>query len=309
MEANIFGEVAVLFLIMAAGFYARRRGMIDATVNRGLSELLLNVTLPLMIMVSFNFDFNREMLATAGKLFLISLALHVGLFFASELFYRRHPGDAKNVLRFTAMFSNCAYMGYPVLQSLYGKIGVFYASIFTVPFIITLWTLGVMLFAGEGGRPPLRKVLVNPGILAVAVGFVMFAFSLRFPAPIQRACELVGSTTTPLSMIVVGSMLAEMRFRDMLRGYTVYYGSLVRLVVIPLLVLGVLLLLGVKGTILGICVISMAMPAAANTAAFAEKYQSDTALASRCVFLTTVLSMFTIPIFIALVEAAIRHNL
>lgn len=309
METTIFEEVAVLFLIMTAGFYARRRGMIDGTVNRGLSELLLNVTLPLMILVSFNLDFSRDMLVTAGKLFLISLALHVGLFFMSELFYHRHPGDAKNVLRFTAMFSNCAFMGYPILQSLYGKIGVFYASIFSVPFIITLWTLGVMLFDGERSRPALKKALINPGILAVVVGFVMFAFSLQLPAPIQRACELVGSTTTPLSMIVVGSMLAEMRFREMLKGYSIYYGSLVRLVVIPLLVLGILILLGVKGTILGICVISMAMPAAANTAAFAEKYQSDTALASRCVFLTTILSMFTIPIFIALVQAAIRHNL
>ncbi len=309
METNIFNEVTILFLIMAAGFYARKRGMIDGTVNRGLSELLLNITLPLMIMVSFNFDYNREMLVTAGKLFLISLALHVGLFFASELFYRRHPGNAKNVLRFTAMFSNCAFMGYPVLQSLYGKIGVFYASIFSVPFIIVLWTLGVKLFDGERNGNAFKKALLNPGILAVAVGFIMFVFSLRLPAPIQRACELVGSTTTPLSMIVVGSMLAEMRFREMLRGYSVYYGSLVRLLVIPMLVLGILLLLGVKGTILGICVISMAMPASANTAAFAEKYQSDTALASRCIFLTTILSMFTIPIIIAIMQAAIKHNL
>lgn len=309
MENNIFEVVTVLFLIMATGFYARRRGMIDSTVNRGLSELLLNVALPLMIMVSFNIDYDRGMLVTAGKLFLISLCLHVGLFFASELFYRRHPGDAKKVLRFTAMFSNCAFMGYPVLLSLYGKTGVFYASIFTVPFIITLWTLGVLIFDGRYTGKALTKAFVNPGILAVAAGFIMFAFSLRLPGPVQKACELVGATTTPLAMIVVGSTLAEMRFREILGGYSVYYSSLVRLVVIPLLVLGILLLSGIKGTILGVCVISMAMPAAANTTAFAEMYQSDTALASRCVFLTTVLSMFTIPLIIALMQAAIRLTL
>lgn len=309
MDTRIINEVVVLFLIMAVGFYARRRGMIDGNINRGLSELLLNVTMPLMIMVSFNFDFNKEMLVTAGKLFVLSLLLHVALFFASDLFYRRHPQDAKNVLRFTAMFSNCAFMGFPVLQSIYGKIGVFYASIFSVPFIIVLWTLGVMLFEGERSPTALKKAFLNPGILAVVVGFVMFSFSLRLPSPVQQACEMIGSTTTPLAMIVVGSTLAEMRFREMLAGRSVYYGSLVRLVVIPLLVLGVLSLLGVKGMLLGICVISMAMPASANTAAFAEKYQSDTALASRCVFLTTILSMFTIPLFIALVQAAIGHNL
>ena len=308
MQTDIATEVLVLFLIMAAGYYARRRKFIDATTNRGITELILNVTLPMMVVVSFTFDFNREMLSTAMKLLMVSFGLHVALYFISGLFFRRHPQETRSVLRFMTIFSNSAFMGYPVLQSLYGKIGIFYASIFGVPFTIALWSLGVMLFTGEKGPQALKKALINPGVLAVVAGLVIFIGSIKLPPPLLKACELVGSTTTPLSMIVVGATLADTRLRDLFSGLAIYYGSAVRLLLVPLLVLAVLSLLGIKGMVLGICVVSMAMPAAANTAMFAEKYDGDTQLASRCIFLSTALSLLTIPLVIAILHAAMGEK-
>lgn len=308
MQTDIVSEVVVLFMIMATGYYARRKNIINATVNRGITELILNVTLPLMILVSFTFEFNQEMLATAGRLLLASFGLHVAIYFGSGLFYRRHPQETRSVLRFMTTFSNCAFMGYPVLQSLYGKIGIFYASIFGVPFTIALWSLGVMLFTGEKGIQALKKGIFNPGVLSVVAGLIIFIGSLKLPAPLLKACDLVGSTTTPLSMIVIGSTLADTRLRELFSGLAVYYASAVRLLVVPLLVLAVLTLLGIKGMVLGICVISMAMPAAANTAMFAEKFDGDTKLASRCIFLSTALSLFTIPLVIAILQTAIGEQ-
>ncbi|MBF0593385.1 MAG: AEC family transporter [Candidatus Omnitrophica bacterium] len=299
---GVINEVLILFMIMAAGFYARRTGMIDAAVNRGLAELLLNITLPLMILSSFNVPFDDRMMTIGIKIFLCSVVFHAGSFLLSGVLSRGFSGDIRNVLRFSAIFSNCAFMGYPVLQSVYGKPGVFYGSIFTVPFIIALWTVGVFIFRGKEEGFSWRKVVFNPGILAVIAGITMFVLSWHLPSPVARACDLLGSTTTPLSMILIGAMLAEMRTRELIGGAAVYYAAFVRLILIPGLAFAVLCLLGFHGTLVGICVISLAMPVAANTAAFAEKFRSDSLFASRCVFVSTLLSVLTIPVFIMLIQ-------
>lgn len=299
---SVINEVLVLFIIMAVGCYARRRGLIDTAFNSGLAELVLNVTLPLMILSSFSISIDRSMLGIAAQIFFFSVFFHLGAFLLSGVLFRGYSGDVRNVLRFTAVFSNCAFMGYPILQSVYGKTGVLYGSIFTVPFIISLWTIGVHLFLRNEADGAWRKVFFNPGILAVAAGVLMFVFSWHLPVPVARACDLLGGATTPLSMVLIGSLLGGMRAREWLGGWAVYYAAFCRLVVLPLLAMGVLLLLGVHGTVLGICVISLAMPVAANTAPFAEKYGSDGPFASRCVFVSTLLSVITIPLFIALVQ-------
>lgn len=299
----MINEVFILFLIMFAGFIARRQGLISSLLNKGLAELLLNVTMPFMILGAFSFKLDAAVVTMAGQIFLFSCFLHAGMFFASRWLFGKYHGETKKVLRFTATFSNCAFMGYPVLQGIYGKPGVFFASIFVVPFIVGLWTAGVLIFNDkQEKRLGWRNVLFNPGILAVLCGVFIFLFNVKLPEPIARACDLLGSTTTPLAMVLIGSSLAEVRLRDILSGGSVYYAALIRLLVIPLFSLGVLLLCGVKGMALGVCVIASAMPAAANTAAFAESYGSDTVLASRCVFVSTLASIVSIPLFIWIVK-------
>ena len=242
-------------------------------------------------------------MAFAGQIFLFSSILHAGMFFISKWIFGKYEGDTQKVLRFTATFSNCAFMGYPVLYSIYGKAGIFYASIFVVPFIIALWTAGVLIFKGDHDvKNSWMKVLVNPGILAVALGILMFFSGWRFSGPLVRAFDLLGSTTTPIAMILIGSTLAEVRFKSLLSGSSVYYAAFIRLIAIPLAVLGLLMLCGVRGTVLGVCVISAGMPAAANTAAFAESFGSDAVFASRCVFVSTLLSIFTVPAIISFVQ-------
>lgn len=299
---GVVNEVFILFLLISVGALARWRGLIDPGMNRGLAELLLNVTMPLMILGAFNIAFDAAMAATALKVFLLSAFFHTVSFFLGGCLFRHYSGQERQVLRFTAVFSNCAFMGYPVLYSLYGKIGVFYGSVFTVPFIISLWTLGVYLLRSDEEKVSWAKVFLNPGLLAVLAGLLMFFFSWHLPAPVAKAFDMLGATTTPLSMILIGSMLAGMPFREVIGDRKVYYSVFVRLLLVPSMALGGMYLCGVRGLALGVCVLSLAMPVAANTAAFAEKFGSDTALASRCVFVSTVFSIFTIPVFISLVS-------
>lgn len=297
---SIINQVIVLFLIMIAGYIARKSRVISKEINEGLSELLLNVTLPMLIISSFNYDFSKEILKNALALLICSIIIHSFLVPVSRLLYFKYKDDVKNVMRYATVFSNCAFMGYPVVESVYGKIGVFYTSIFNIPFNILLWTVGIILYTRKRDLKTIKKAIINPGLISVLIGLIIFIFSIKLPGPIYKTFEMVGSITTPLSMIVIGSMLAEMSVKDVFSGSVVYYSSFIRLVAIPLLVFGILKYIGATGMMLGIPTLVTAMPAAANTAIFAQKYGADAAFASRCVLVSTLLSSLTIPLIILL---------
>ncbi|MCB2292297.1 AEC family transporter [Clostridium algoriphilum] len=297
-NSQLINQVIVLFVIMAVGFYAKKKKFLNNVVDKGLSELLLNITLPFMIVTSFNIKYEAEMVSNAQKILIYSFLIHIGLIFISKMFFFKLAKNKQQVFRFITIFSNVGFMGYPVLESIYGGTGVFYAAIFNIAFNILVWTVGVMLFTGEKDFKSMMKEVTNPAIIAVIIGLILFVFSIRLPLPIETSLKLVGSTTTPISMIIVGSMLAEMKFKDAFTNISVYYAAVVRLLIVPMTVYVVLKLLKVDNLLLNICVILQAMPAAVMAPIIAEKYGGESLLASQCVFITTILSGITIPIII-----------
>jgi predicted permease len=247
-------------------------------------------------------DYSRPMLAAAGQVFAFSLFLHLFAFLIGFVLYRPYPEPTRKVLRFVTIFSNCGFMGFPLLESLYGKTGVFYGSFYVFAFHLFIWTIGVRIFTGQQDRSSLKKVVTNPNIIAVGLGMVFFLLSIKLPAPVHSALAMVGAMNTPLSMLVVGSILSEIRFKELFSGFSLYYGTFARLVMIPLCSLFITNLLGFPPLLQGVCVLSTATPAAALTTAFAEEHNGDSHLASRLIFLSTVLSMGTLPFFAFLVN-------
>ncbi|MCX7950855.1 MAG: AEC family transporter [Clostridiales bacterium] len=297
---SVANQVIVLFLIMVVGFFARKKEYINPSVNRSLSELLINITLPSMIIASFNFKFSKDMLNVGMSLFLISTVIHLSLLILGKYLYKRFNENEMKVLWFITLFSNCGFMGYPVVESIYGKIGLFYAALFNIPFNILMWTAGVFIFSGKGDIKSAKKALLNPGIVSVFIGLFIFLFSIKLPIPIQKTLELVGSMTTPLSMIIIGSTLADSKIASIFESKSIYFGTIVRLILIPIITFVVLKFIGLKDFYLSIPVIITSMPAAANTVIMAEKFGGDAEFASKIVFITTVLSAITIPLVLIL---------
>ncbi len=296
-------QVVTLFLVLLVGVYANRKNIITGEMTKKLSDLLINVTMPLLIITSFNQDFDREKLYNAGLVFVGSFGVHLLSVLIAQLAFIRSPDRAKGVLKFSAVFSNCGFMGYPVLESIYGEIGIFYGSIFVIPFYMFSLTYGIMVFTGVSGRDTLKnlkKVLLHPGLVSVAVGMILFLFSIKLPGPICKAASMAGSVTSPLAMIIVGSVLARQDFREMLKGFPVYILGFIRLIAIPLIVWGILHLIPLHADIKAVLVILSAMPVAANAVIFAEQYGGDSGLASRCVGITTLFSIITIPLVLLL---------
>ncbi|NLY88675.1 MAG: AEC family transporter [Firmicutes bacterium] len=302
----IINQVTVLFLLMMIGFYTTKRGILTAAIIEGFSSFLLNVSLPFMVITAFHMEFSRDMLRDAGLVFLISTALHLSTLLGSRFLFRRYPPDRQKILRLVMIFSNCGFMGFPILDSIYGKAGVFFGSIYVVVFNIFFWTAGVALFTGVKDIRAIKTALKNPGILAVGVGLPIFIFSLPIPSPVYTTLDMVGSMTTPLAMIIVGSLLANLKLKEVFAEPSVYYATLLRLIILPILTMGIMRLLGFGGLVLQVMVTTMAMPAATTTVILAEMYGDDGGnpeYASRIVFISTILSMITIPAMILLVQA------
>jgi len=294
-------QVLVLFLTMIVGFIAKKKDIITSQVSKKLSELLLYITSPFLVITSFNFKYSPDMLARAGIVFAFAMGIHFFSILLGSIAFIRFNDRIRSVLRFIIVFSNCGFMGFPVLESLFGKIGIFYGSIYVMVFNIFTWTYGVMLFSKSGEKGSIKHLMLNPGIISVILGIIIFLFSIDLPTPIFKTLELVGGMTSPLSMLIVGALLADADFTKLFTGFAVYYGSFMRLIFIPLFSMMILKLIGLDGELLKICITLVAMPAAANTAIFAEKYGADSVFASQCVAVSTIFSMITIPFIIYLI--------
>lgn len=300
---TVFNQVLILFFIMIIGFIAKKRGIFNSTVNKKLSELLLKVTSPLLVISSFQVDFTQDILKNVLIVFAFAMTAHILSILLGQVLYRRCDTESCKVMKFATVYSNCGYMGFPLLASLFGSIGVLYGSVYMAAFNIFLWTNGVMIFSDSKrlDRQTIKKVLLNPGIVSVAIGILLFIFSLKLPVPVASAVEMVGSMTSPLSMLIIGATIADCELRDLFKGWNLYYITAIRLILIPSIAFVALKLAGLPDMLLKVCVLVVAMPIATTTAIFAELYDSDSIFASRTVVLSTLLSIITIPLFMLII--------
>lgn len=298
----VLNEVLILFIIMIVGFVAGRTGTIDGTGSKRLSAVMLFVTSPMMVLKSFFIGFSAEKLVNILWVMGMGFLMFILAIFLSRLIYGKFPAELNPVLRFTAIFSNCGYMGLPLMKALYGDDGVFYGSFYIVAFNIVLWTYGYVMFGGQGSRRQvLKKVFTNPSIIAVYCGMIIFLFSVEVPTPITGAVESVGDMTMPLSMLIIGAVISTAKLGSVFSDWRVYLAAFVRLLFMPLIAMGLTLIPGIPHMPVAVIVTALAMPIAANTTVFSELFNKDAFFASKCVSVSTLLSILSIPVVVSLI--------
>lgn len=302
-DLNAINQVLILTILIVVGFYGKKKGYINDKVNKGISDILINITSPCLIIMSFNFKFSYEMLINIGKVMLCSVGIHIILLILGRvIFIKYKEEDKNNILRFLILFSNCGFIGYPVLQGVYGNKAILYASIFSIPYNILLWTYGIGLFCKDKNSINLKKQMLNPSLIAIFIGIILFMFSIKLPYSISRSVEIMGNMTAPMAMMITGAALANINIKDIFFAKDTYYPVVLRLIIIPLLIYCILRAVNIDKFIMEVCVVLEAMPVASLTVVFAEGYKGDVDFAAKCTFLSTILSILTIPIIITLVR-------
>jgi malate permease and related proteins len=298
----VFNKIISLFLIILIGVYGTRKNIINEEVNKGLRIILLEITLPLMVINSFTFEFGEGM----GKNILSALMYSI-VFMAiggiiSYFFLIPMKSEKKKILQFANVFSNCGFIGFPIINSLYGAEGTVYTSIFNMVFTIALWTYGIMIFSGKISKENLKKVFLNPATIAVYIGIPMMLLKIKLPSAILDTTKIVGDMTAPISMIIVGSILSKVNIKDVFKEISVYYGALIKLVLIPLILIGIKVVLKDNSNIINTIIIIQAMPAAAMTSILAADFNKEKEYSAIVVFITTMLSIVTIPIIARIIS-------
>jgi predicted permease len=253
-----------------------------------------------MIHQSFSVELLLNSMTALGISFLIYFLLIALSFpFAKAL---AAPVQQEGVFRFAFVFSNVGFMGYPVIEAVFGQKALFYTAIYNLPFNLLAFTFGIILLVKGNSTSTIRlelKHFLSPVVISILLGFALFLLKLPLPAPVGNTIKLLGSVTTPMSMVVIGALLAKSNPRYIFTKWRIYVLSMARLVAIPLLIFYTLRLFTTNIYFTAIPAMIAGMPVAANTALLAEEYKMDANLASEMVFISTLLAVATIP-FLAL---------
>ena len=304
MFTTVLSSMLTLVTIIAVGYLLRRLNIITDEITSGLSKLMLTASVPALILSSLQMEFSNEMLVNTGVTLLTSLVIHlvsllIGFGFAKLL---RLDKKSSGVIIFGTAFTNMVYMGFPIMKSIYGSEAIFYASVANIIFITLCFTLGMRVLSDADDKKRIKpRDIITPPFAATIIGLLLFVSSISIPEPLFRACETLGHMTTPLSLIIIGSLLTKCHPADF-KDYKLYLFSLVRLIILPLLAFVILRGLIDNKLMLNVIVMTVAMPAASMMPILAIKHGSNEVFASRLVFCSTLLSVVTIPVIVVIMN-------
>lgn len=294
MTLIVIEKIIEMFIILMAGVLAYRMGLIDKNTTGNLSNLLLMLISPLLIFQSYQMDFDSKLLY--GLLFTL-LASTISFICCIVLSQFILKGDIEkgSVEKIAVIYSNCAFIGIPLINGILGAQGVFYMTAYTTVFNILFWTHGVWVMSGDGKAKDIWKNLLTPAIVAVAVGLVFFIFQLRLPAIVEEPIQMIASMNTPLAMMIAGANLAQGNIVKSVKNIRLYFISFLKLILMPLAGLLILKIMNLDFNISFTVFIAIACPAGATTIMFAERYKKDAYYGAEIFMFTTVLSAITIP--------------
>lgn len=298
---TVIPKVAQLFLMVGVGAVCFRVGMLTRRGVSQLTSLLLYLVAPCLIVSSLagqGKGIAPSELVLSLVLAVLAHLLAIGLSF---LFFRREPAPRKRVLRFSLIYSNTGFMGIPLVQAVVGQEGVVYASVFIAVFNVFAWTHGYGLMSG-GQNSGWKKAVLNPGVLALAVGLPLFFLGWELPELIRVPVDSFAALNTPLAMVVIGCNIARLSLKEMFSDRAVFFVSGLRLLLIPAVFLGAAFLCGPVPALLVSSVIQAAAPTAANTVLFANRFGGDDALAAKTVAVSSLFSVITLPVLVAIAQ-------
>lgn len=294
-------QVFILYLIAGVGFVTDKTGIFKQSDGKRLIDLLFNVILPIAIIHTFmTMKYTNEHVKGIFVASLCAFATHIFGMLLSKFTFRKRSLKERGVYHYATVLSNAAFLALPLAKSVIGEEGIFYCSVYVAVFNIIAFTWGISEISGREAKINLKKLIFNPGSISVIIGLPLFFLQLKIPYFIEYPMEIIGNCNSPLAMIVFGTFLANSNFKNLFIKKELYFVSLLRLVIIPLCMLGLFRLCGVRGDLLTAMIISSSAPTATNTAMYAAKYDNDTALGSELAAQSSVLSVVTMPLIVAL---------
>lgn len=296
-------QMLILFIIMLVGFLCKKKGMINNAGSKVISSVVVNVANPALILSA---GINKTE-TIEGKNLLLAVALAIGVYafliIAAIIIPYILRLDKKDMgtYRVMTVFSNIGFMGFPVISAVYGEQALLYASVFLIPYNVLIYTWGIIAMSSAGdnskgkSKVEIGKIL-NIGVIACVITIICYLTKIHVPAPIESVVKHFSNLTAPLSMMVIGASMTEMKFKELFTDARMLVFLAIKLLLLP--VAGVLIIksFGLDMKLVGVCLIMLATPVGSMTAMLAQEYDGDHSLASKGVALSTLLTVVTMPL-------------
>lgn len=300
-----------LFLFILIGFILQKAGIINGEFTKKLSGFVAKAAQPFLIIYSvIKLEYSPSHLKNGMIVLGFSVILHLFLIAAAKLFFFRVGDmDEKKIHEFGCVFTNCAFVGFPILNALFGEAGLFYGAFYVIVYNLAVWSYGVCIMARgrDDIKISVRKMLINLGTVPSALGLGIYIARIPIPDFLMTVLESMSGLCTPLSLIVTGALVASMPIRKLFTNPKIYYFCAVKLIFIPLIAAFILRFCGISSLVADIdlsvfMVVLASMPPAAFTTIFAELYETKPTYAAQLLSIGTILSPFTILLVMKLTE-------
>ncbi len=309
----LFQQVLILVLFVFPAVFLKKMRLADGHLGIGLSNIVLYVASPAMIVKSFILPYNTDVLLRSLAVGVFCILFHLVYFGIALLAYPhgRLSEPITKVLRFSTVFTNAGYMGIPLIASVVGSDAVIYSAFYIACFNVFVWTLGCFIYTGDRSYISLKKAFINPATISVIFGLTVFISplgrlmtenpSLPSVYVFMNAIGALNDLVAPLSMFIIGLRLAEMPLRNFLCDREMYSFLFLRMLLLPAICFGILKIASLLGiyhnsAVAAVAFLCAATPAATATSMFAEKYGGDAHYAGKLVSVSTMLSVATMPV-------------
>lgn len=301
MAQTILNQTVIMLILIMVGVLCAKLKLISSATNKELSQFVLQVVNPVVIFMSYQKDYEARLVKNLLLTFALSVLAFAVTLAVAYLLIRKKEDRHTEVERFSAIYSNCAFMGIPLMSALFGSEGVFYLTAFITVFNLVIWTHGVITISGEKNMKQVVKVFYSPTIIAIVLGIITFFLKIKLPAVPASALNFIKEINTPMAMIVSGVTISATNIRA-LKNLRVYFICLVKLLIIPLVLALVLSPLSIDEKVRMTVIVAVASPPAAMCTLFCLKYNKNSVYASEIFAVGTILSVMTLPLVVNLTE-------
>ncbi|MCM1166389.1 MAG: AEC family transporter [Lachnospiraceae bacterium] len=304
-------QAAVMFILLAFGWLLYKKKLLGDEATRQLSNIAITIINPIVIFNAYQTDFAPQLFRGLMYALLLAFIAQTILVCSAYIMVRAGHGSFE-VERFALGYSNCAFMGIPLVEATFGSEGVFYLTAFITAFNVFMWTHGVVLMGGSGEKKTaadrakaVLKILLSPAILSIVLGLIFFFTGLRMPSVIQQPLNYLGAMNTPLAMLVSGATIAKSGLLDGLKNKRIYFLQMFKLLIVPMLLTALYVpmeLFGVSPIVIKTTLLAAAAPTASSTIMFAYKFGKDEGYASNHFAMSTLAGIVTMPLVLAFAQ-------
>jgi len=285
--------------MMLIGAWLKKRGIIDDNGKKCLTDLCVNIVIPCNIFKSCLIEFNMGIFKSCAMLLLSAVILQLLCLTLNKFIFNRYPSQQKKVLQYCTIVPMSGFLGNPIAEGIYDDLGLLYTAIFLIPMRVVMWSVGTTYFVADAEvdkKKVLKNVATHPCLVAIYLGLFFMVTQIQLPSVITETVRYIGSCNSALTMFIVGTILADVKLSTIFNKDTLTF-SVFRLALLPAVALGLGRLLGLDSVSLGVSVLMTGMPAGATAAIFAARYGSDAPFATKCVVMSTLASMLTLPLW------------